>query len=669
MARCLKCNAEIPDGQEYCSDCMEQENNEAYLDAAQKDAISEPTITDHDGVEELADILALDVESEVSEEAEEPVSDMDMLNDILALDAESEVSEEAEESVSDMDVLNDILALDAESMVSEEPEIETVAEEPKVEAENDMESLDSMFSEDMSDFDRLASADAGRYDITRIQEGSDSDMDFDKMFAEDLLSMEKEEALQLSELEELISEESAESEMLENSLALEESAVSDEQLELEERLVLEETAEADDILAVEESVEPELFSAMEEPVVSEEMPEAEDATSIEDFMTMTEGNAEPEGEAEAEGEMDQDILDLLNSMNSSEEEGMGAQEDALDVLALSEEYGTEDDLEAGRKPAENIEDIFSDTLRAVDSLSEEEGTEQNAKGKKKKAKKAKKPGFFKRVFGNIKTERSEEEIARMKEKVIADAEAKERAEQEKKQQAAQAKEEKKQKAAQEKAEAKQQKAEKAKQKAEKKAEAARKKKEIKDKKQQEIQNLIDEIENDEGRINRVGATIVFVVFAILAAAILIGTNIYSYNVKMESAQEDFGNKRYGDAYENIYGLNIREEDEDFYLQVMTVMYTYKQLNSFESYYEMDQYPQALDSLLKGLRRYEKYSTVASLLGIEKDMLYVRDEIVEQLEDVYKLSELEAVKLAAIENQEEYTRMVYEIATIAERKRR
>ena len=36
------------------------------------------------------------------------------------------------------------------------------------------------------------------------------------------------------------------------------------------------------------------------------------------------------------------------------------------------------------------------------------------------------------------------------------------------------------------------------------------------------------------------------------------------------------------------------------MKVMVVMYTYKQLNSFNNYYKVGLYPEALDSLLKGL---------------------------------------------------------------------
>ncbi|MDE7297706.1 MAG: hypothetical protein K2N94_02610, partial [Lachnospiraceae bacterium] len=263
----------------------------------------------------------------------------------------------------------------------------------------------------------------------------------------------------------------------------------------------------------------------------------------------------------------------------------------------------------------------------------------------------------------IKAERSEEEIAALKEKVVADAEAKVAVEEAKAKQAAAQKEEKKKKAAEAKAEAAKQKQEKAKQ----KAEAAKQKKEEKDRKKQEIQNLIDAIDEDEGRINRVGASIIFVFFAAIAAAIIIGTRVYNYSNTIANAENYFEKRRYNEAYNEVAGIDkVKKEDQTFVLQVTTVMITYKQLNSFNNYYAMELYPEALDSLIKGIQRYDEYSGIASVIEVDRDMDYIRGRLTERLEEVFGLTEWDARALAAIEDQEEYTARVYEIAGRLER---
>ncbi len=326
---------------------------------------------------------------------------------------------------------------------------------------------------------------------------------------------------------------------------------------------------------------------------------------------------------------------------------------------------------------DDLTDFFSEVMPAEEELSTipdidvmqedvKEEPAQNDEKKKKKEKKGKKnadkkPGILKRVFGNIRPERTEEEIAQMKEKVIADAEAKDAEEEEKKRKAAEEKEAKKKKAAEDKAASAKQKQENAKKKAEAAKAKKEAKKEAKDKKKQEVQNLIDAIDENEGRINRVGASIVFVFFAAVAVAVIIGTNIYAYSQSIENAQKSFEFKHYNEAYDEIAGLNVKEEDQPFTMKVMVVMYTYKQLNSFNNYYKVGLYPEALDSLLKGLERYDKYSALASVVDVAKDMDAIREEILEKLESVYSLTEEEAMQLVSMKDHAAYTEKVYGIA--------
>ena len=168
--------------------------------------------------------------------------------------------------------------------------------------------------------------------------------------------------------------------------------------------------------------------------------------------SMTANNEEENLEFNDGGEPQEDILDLINSIYNSEEgdnfDGGGQEEP-------TKAFGTEDDLEMSTQP-DDLTDFFSEVMPAEEELSTipdidvmqedvKEEPAQNDEKKKKKEKKGKKnadkkPGILKRVFGNIRPERTEEEIAQMKEKVIADAEAKDAEEEEKKRKAAEEKE-------------------------------------------------------------------------------------------------------------------------------------------------------------------------------------------------------------------------------------
>ena len=84
------------------------------------------------------------------------------------------------------------------------------------------------------------------------------------------------------------------------------------------------------------------------------------------------------------------------------------------------------------------------------------------------------------------------------------------------------------------------------------------------------------------------------------------------------------------AYNEIYGLEIKNEDLLLYDRIMTVMYVQKQLNSYYNYYGMNDKPKALDSLLKGLQRYEKYIELAVELDVDSDLDSVRKKILTEI---------------------------------------
>lgn len=193
----------------------------------------------------------------------------------------------------------------------------------------------------------------------------------------------------------------------------------------------------------------------------------------------------------------------------------------------------------------------------------------------------------------------------------------------------------------------------------KKAKNKEKKKEKKKKKKKAIIQVIDELDGEEGRINRLGASIVFLFFGIMVMVLLIGTNIFTYSLNIKNANNYFTRQKYSQAYNEVYGMEIKDEDVEIYDKIMTVMFVNKQLNSYNNYYAMEKYPEALDALLKGLRRYDKYIELATMLGIKSDLDYVRDQIYSELNNVFNLTEEEALSIINSGSQADYSIAVYD----------
>ena len=349
----------------------------------------------------------------------------------------------------------------------------------------------------------------------------------------------------------------------------------------------------------------------------------------------------------------------------------GAVDSVLDDILASGSFlseadleGTSDEPEAQAAPAEetlaDISDLDVDSLlddidsgaldKTIESLDSEAQEKKNAKKKKKEKK-----SLFERLFANVVEELTPEQIEAQKAKEEAAAKKKIEDAEKKKAQKALSKEEKEK----EKAEAKAAKEEADKKKAEEKKRKAEEAK-AKAQKKKEEKLALESLEVNEGRINRAGASILFVIFAVFAIFIILGTNIYYYNLSIKNAQTEFDRQHYNEAYYEVYGLRIKDKDIELYDKIMTVMYVNIQLSSYQNYIKSNNREKALDSLLKGLLRYDKYLELATLLDIEDDLNYVKSGILDALASEFQMSESDAYDMMKYVDNVDYSAYIYEL---------
>lgn len=349
-----------------------------------------------------------------------------------------------------------------------------------------------------------------------------------------------------------------------------------------------------------------------------------------------------------------DLLELLNQFDPSNP----IEDDIQAISELLGEIGSNNIMEK-EYPAD-VGEVFSEALEAVTELGdpdngikyisqeiEDNKSKKDSKVKKsKKDKKDKKEGLLSKLFSNID---DDDDLDPEKKKAKDEAEVSKELKKKKKK----TKDKKGQSTNQEGAEDAPDKDSK------EVVPKEDKKKEKKLKKEKKKLEILDE-EVDEGRINRVGASLVFVFFGILVVFLLVSTNIFSYSLSIKNATDYFGRQRYTQAYNEVYGIELKDEDIELYDKIMTVMYVNKQLNSYNNYYHMRKFPEALDSLLKGLQRYDKYIELATMLGIKTDLDYVRNQIIAELYNVFSLSEEQAMNIINSDNQAEYSIGVYDV---------
>ena len=439
---------------------------------------------------------------------------------------------------------------------------------------------------------------------------------------------------------------------------------------------------------------------------SDEISEGE-KESGEDIMSIPEGGEEPEEDVmsipEGEEEPEEDVMSIPEGGEEPEEDVMsipeGGEEPEEDIMSLSEDGadsedadsadiddmlgGLLDDLdtngsidaaegditdtskETESKQADDIEDLLgmlsddssSEDIMSLDNASAdavpdindipdmligESGEEDIANilpTEDSDDSEAEKPGFFKKVFGNVVTDE------------IAEAERQAKEEEEAKLEEAEKLKEEKAKLKAEKAE------EKAAKKAKKAEEKAAKKAEKLAKKEEEEAAAAQEV---VGKLNKAGVTIVVLLGMVLLLGTVILTNSFSGSLDKKKAKNYFDMSKYSQAYEYAVGTNMKKKDPEQYQKIVTVMKVQHSIDAYQNYENVKKYPEALDALLMGLKKYDANKKTAYDLEIEDKLESVYQEILDILSEEFYLSKSQAYDILSLSGGD-YTKKVNEIA--------
>lgn len=413
-----------------------------------------------------------------------------------------------------------------------------------------------------------------------------------------------------------------------------------------------------------EEVQPEGVDEPEEP----KMPEEEQEPAFEDMEAMLDLLQQPDEEVEKEK---QDTTEVPQETKEPEpevsREPVAVDDIFQDALSAVGYSGDEEDLEqklnmSSETQNENQDSQFDDILALDDIMQNESGVEeepaeegvQSVPVRKQKKEKKKKTSLWKRLFGNVITdetaaleekEREEEEEAFLKKQAALI---------EKKKQSEADKEEKEKKNQKDKERKQQIKAEKEAQKAEKKAEKKRLKEE---------QAAMAETEV-VGKINPIGATIVFILFATIGVLIMVGVWLLPRRANIKEAANEYANEKYIDAYQTISAVSIKEDEQALYDKIVLCSKLERQIQSYQTNVSMDKKLEALHALLQGLDLYNKKQDEVKALKIQKEFLQMKTQIITYLAQDYSLDEAQANEINAITDEAEYTHRLQDIVTAA-----
>lgn len=626
MAVCRHCGAIIDDGLEICPDCGQQNTegvDESYLDSLLSSLVESTPV--RPGKKKPAEKAKEEVPEETSEEELPDIGFMTEFADLFEENPEESPEENAESF--------------PEKSFTESEETDAGNDELPAEMEPVSDVQDLFSFEDALDFEDTQELTHTHADGPEETESDETLLEGYDLFEEDE-ELETEAYSIFDELEEndvdaMIAEELEE--IPEIPMEEQTGTFSEEPAEIP----YEETSSVDDFFmglaeAAEDTVEPSEIADEFADLFTEEDPFA-----LVDFPEDGSGTSDYTGEDEA-----------AESGDAFSEQGLtqGDYEDMEDLFQVFSEDALEEIV-----TGDGLSDPGLEALLATEVKAETEKERPNNEQK----------SFWERIFGNVPVDPSKKKPEPTPEEIAA---------------AKQKKEEEKKKSAEEKKVSQAEKKEQAKQKKEEKARLAEQKKLEKQQKKLEAEKkMLAEMENDT-RINRVGATIVFAFFAVIAAVLLIGSNVFTYSVSIKNAKKNFelaldnDVKYYTKAYNHIYGLEMRNtEDAELEDKILTVMFVNKELNSYNSYMGLKDYESALHSLMKGLYRYGVYTDHAKELSIMEDMDFVRTQILRELEGTFGISEDESERIKELlyqslnddEKAVEYSKKIYQIVKEAE----
>lgn len=644
MAKCKICKTIIPDGTEYCKDCLDKDStkiNESYLDSLLNSVInttpsSGSTYKKNNGNtnnnnsvnnEKIGKTGKTETYSKVSDELDQDAES------IYSYDIDSNDIDDFSQFNMNDDLDNDIIISDEDLFGKKLDDI--FMEQPAV-TEN-IVNTDEMYTEEQK---KHESEEEIRKDesvqVTEIPAATvenNVDMQQSNINPTEIANYDEEDSLD-PYLKELLSE----NDELSETETKEQINIAEEHLPLHEGLEKANLNQIDDLEQEEfkeNSDEDDILSLLNQ--ISPNDPVSEDVQAISKLLNKT---AKPEQEnmtmPSSVGEVFSDALKVVSSLDDPD----------IDEINLLERLSDKNLKNSGKKAKKK-------------KIKKEKITKEKKKPAKNKdtsnEKTISEKGIIKRIFGNVqddtlkkvkpvKQQPIEEEIAATKGTV---KKGKNKTNKNKKVAVTDDKEEALENEKPGKG---------------KKVVTAQDKKDKKEKKKKnkEIMQVIDEIDEDEGRINRIGATIVFLFFGLLVMLLLIGTNIFSYSLSINNATNYFAKQKYTQAYNEVYGIDIKDEDIQVYDRIMTVMFVNKQLNSYNNYYSIGKYPEALDSLLLGLSRYDKYLELATILGVKQDLEYVRDQILAELNNVFNITEADALQIINSDSQTQYSLQVYNV---------
>lgn len=147
-------------------------------------------------------------------------------------------------------------------------------------------------------------------------------------------------------------------------------------------------------------------------------------------------------------------------------------------------------------------------------------------------------------------------------------------------------------------------------------------------------------------------------FTILALILIMSFVLEEQN-NVKDAGWAFDNEDYETCYENLYGLNLNEENQSMYNKSETILVLRRKLSSYENYERLGMDVEALNALFEGVRMYPQIQAKAQEYNVVEKVDSIYNSILAKF-DEYGLTQDDVNEILAYESKVKYTKRLQSI---------
>ena len=148
--------------------------------------------------------------------------------------------------------------------------------------------------------------------------------------------------------------------------------------------------------------------------------------------------------------------------------------------------------------------------------------------------------------------------------------------------------------------------------------------------------------------------LIFLMVASFVALVILGADLLGYSNQLNNAKNQYAKKNYSEAFAEISGMEIKEEDMALYNKYHVMAMVSVELEAYESLMSQEFYDMALDCLVRTVGRAEKYRADAQNYGCIQELNELELKAETILDETFGVSKEEALEFYSYRSKKEYS---------------